>query len=117
MTLLANLLSNFSLASFAIEVGMLIIAVIVMNMANRKAIEDKYEKKADKEKVDCIEKEVKIIHDKKADTDYVKEQVRSIHHRITEHETNTLVTLNRMESNQSEMLKHIMEILKEMPRK
>jgi cysteinyl-tRNA synthetase len=110
--MIVEILTVSNILTFIIEAGMLIVAIVVMNMTNRKAIEDKYNLKADKEKVDCIELEVKKIQEKKADVDYVKELNRAVHYRIDEHNTHIIGVLNQLQSNQDVMMSDIKDLLK-----
>lgn len=123
MTLL-DILSNFNLPSFAIEVAMLVVAIIVMNMTTKKAFEEKFDKKADvvrvkkiEDSIDKIDIDMDCIKEKKAEVDYVDKQIRAVYHSMKENNDNVKIILSQIQSGQNIMEKDIKEILKTMPRK
>lgn len=109
---LVNILTNFNVASFLIELGMLIIAIVSINIASRRALDKKFDAKADKDKVESIEADIKCMDTKKADLEYVRERDRAVHHRIDEEDKHKMGILNQMQSTQDAMQKDIKDILK-----
>jgi hypothetical protein len=76
------------------------------------SIDKKIQEKADQKRVIKIEENMECLEKTKADADYVKEQVRAVHHRITANEGHTLGILNQMQDNQNTMMADIKDILK-----
>jgi len=114
---LANPLGDISIPQLLIDAGTLIIALVGFAFAMREANNKRFDSKADVSRVVKIEEDMDCVKDKKADTTYVDRQISGIHHRITENEAHTLTTLQHIEDNQGNMLEHIMQILKDMPKK
>jgi hypothetical protein len=76
------------------------------------SIDKKIQEKADQKRVTKIEENMECLERTKADTEYVKEQVRAVHHRITTNEGHTLGILNQLQDNQNVMMADIKDILK-----
>jgi sorbitol-specific phosphotransferase system component IIBC len=81
------------------------------------SIDKKIEEKADQKQVIKIEEDMECLEKTKADTEYVKEQFRAVHHRINDNAAHTLGILNQLQKGQDTIQEDLKEILKTMPRK
>jgi hypothetical protein len=114
--LLTNPLGSISFFQLLIDAGMLIVVLVTFVIGTNKANQEKFDKKADVERVVKIEEEMDCVREKKSDVDYVRELNRALHHRIDENEKHTISILNQIQQNQEVMQSDIKDILKMMPR-
>lgn len=113
MVLLTEI-ANVNVFQVIIEFSVLVITVIGFFIAINKASKDKFEAKADVTRVLKIESDMECIEKAKADTDYVKELNRAVHHRIDESNDNMKGLLTQIQAKQETMNSNIFEILKMM---
>ena len=110
-----EILQTLNLPALLIQLGLLIVSVIGVHQATKRAYErkqdefsGKIELKADNSKVDKMADS--LI--KKADVSYVDKEIRGVHHRIDETTNFIKEGQSQIMQQQKEMQKDIKELLK-----